>query len=612
MAGTRNPNRPPQKKIAESAAQSPDLMEIGATGLLQFGGLIYEEFQPQLSGLRARRIFKEMSENDPIIGSILFAVDMLIRQIDWKVEVDPERLDAAQESQRSKQNASPPSFLSSSLTRGKSRKPTSIEAQAEEYAIFVNSAREDMEEGWDALISNIMTMLVQGWSWFEVVYKLRSDPNSEDPTLQSKYDDRLFGWRKIPIRAQESLYRWEINPDNGDILGMWQMTPPRYQRIFVPYDRSLLFRTTTRKNNPEGRSALRNAYRAWYMKKIIEELEGVGIERDLAGLPVAWVPPSMLSPTATPNEVAVLAAIKKIVRDIKRDEQEGVVFPLAYDETGHKIFDFTLLTSGGRRHFDLDVTITRWDQRIAMTVLADFILLGHAEVGSFALGTSKIDMFTAALESWVKMITSTFNHVAIPRLMRVNGFPVSLAPLLTTSKINAVDLKDLSLYLTALSTAGMPLFPDEPLELYLREQAGFPPPSSELNAAVEQKKQQAELMTQMQVEGLKQKQVEGSTNGQANGDGQATATVPATTPGNGSKIPPKKGPPSSGRGNSGGGALTSAAAATRSMSTGAGAGSKSAGGGSNTSSGRGGSGQGGTSGSGPSTPGGPRQPGGPS
>jgi hypothetical protein len=330
------------------------------------------------------------------------------------------------------------------------------------------------------------------------------------------------------------------------------------------------------------------------MKKIIEELEGIGIERDLAGLPVAWVPPSMLSPTATPQEVAVLAEIKKIVRNVKRDEQEGVVFPLAYDETGHKLFDFQLLSSGGRRHFDLDATITRWDQRIAMTTLADFILLGHAEVGSFALGTSKIDMFTAALESWVKMVTSVFNHVAIPRLMKVNGFPMSLSPILTTSDINAVDLKDLSLYLQALSAAGMPLFPDEPLELYLRDQAGFPHPSAELHEAVQQKKDQADLMTQMQVEGLKQKQ-EQQANGQV--DGQ---------PANNGQIPAKSGPPSNGKGNSGGGALTNAARATASTASGAGGGSKaSSGGGKGVA--RGSTGNR-SSGGGPEAPGGPGGP----
>ena len=62
-----------------------------------------------------------------------------------------------------------------------------------------------------------------------------------------------------------------------------QLAPPSYKQVVIPMEKCLLFRTQTHKNNPEGRSILRNAYRSWYFKKRIEEIEGVGIERDLAG-----------------------------------------------------------------------------------------------------------------------------------------------------------------------------------------------------------------------------------------------------------------------------------------------------------------------------------------
>jgi hypothetical protein len=35
---------------------------------------------------------------------------------------------------------------------------------------------------------------------------------------------------------------------------------------------------------------LRTAYRPWFMKKRLEEFESIGIERDLAGLPIMWLP----------------------------------------------------------------------------------------------------------------------------------------------------------------------------------------------------------------------------------------------------------------------------------------------------------------------------------
>ena len=72
--------------------------EIGRTGQQRYGGVFYEEFLPELRGQRGIRAYKEMSENDDIIGAILFAVKMLIRNVHWGVQpggaeaVDARRL----------------------------------------------------------------------------------------------------------------------------------------------------------------------------------------------------------------------------------------------------------------------------------------------------------------------------------------------------------------------------------------------------------------------------------------------------------------------------------------------------------------------------------------
>ena len=42
-----------------------DLTELGNTGLPRYGGYVYDEILPELSGLRWRRIVREMATNDP-------------------------------------------------------------------------------------------------------------------------------------------------------------------------------------------------------------------------------------------------------------------------------------------------------------------------------------------------------------------------------------------------------------------------------------------------------------------------------------------------------------------------------------------------------------------
>jgi len=132
------------------------------------------------------------------------------------------------------------------------------------------------------------------------------------------------------------------------------------------------------------------------------------------------------------------------------------------------------LSTGGRRQFDTDAIITRYDQRITMTVLADFMLLGHEGVGTQALSVSKVELFLTSLTAYLSNIAETFNSHAIPRLMRLNGIDSSLSPILTYTPPKNIDLDAISKFVTSLAQAGAPLFPDTELENYLRGVAGLP------------------------------------------------------------------------------------------------------------------------------------------
>ena len=60
--------------------------EIGRLGQKRYGGFFYEEFLKELQGRKGVEVYKEMSENDDVIGAILYAIEMLIRQASWTVQ----------------------------------------------------------------------------------------------------------------------------------------------------------------------------------------------------------------------------------------------------------------------------------------------------------------------------------------------------------------------------------------------------------------------------------------------------------------------------------------------------------------------------------------------
>src|SRR3990170_1812311 len=83
----------------DGAERDALLIELGVTGLRQYSGQIVEEFLPILRGRRGMFVYREMSNNDPVVGSFLFAVEMLIRQVPWTVEPasdEPEDVDRAE------------------------------------------------------------------------------------------------------------------------------------------------------------------------------------------------------------------------------------------------------------------------------------------------------------------------------------------------------------------------------------------------------------------------------------------------------------------------------------------------------------------------------------
>ncbi len=435
-AGRSSPWRNPLSKATEPSAE-PTTGEIGTTGLKQSAGRIEEEFLPKLRGKAGIEAYKEMRFNDATVGALLFAIEMLMRQVTWRVE-------------------------------------PAGESQADlDKAEFLSQCVDDMSTTFTDFIAEVLTFVPFGFALHEPVFKRRLGKSS-DPKRDSKFSDGRIGWQKIPGRAQDTIDRWAFD-ETGELKGAYQQALPNLRDVFLPIERMLLFRASTAKGNPEGVSVLRTAWKAWYFKRRIEEIEGIGIERDLAGLPVMQVPPEILGANPTDEQRATRLALEQIVQNIRRDEQEGILVPLDYDDEGNERYKLSLLSTGGRRQFDTTSIVSRYDKRILMTVLADFIILGQDQVGSFALSSDKTELFAVAIGAWLDSIEKTIERHAIPQLFDLNTFAqTEEEPKLVHGDVETVDLQGLSDYVQKLASAGVLTGIDDVLENHLREVGGLP------------------------------------------------------------------------------------------------------------------------------------------
>lgn len=406
--------------------------EIGRIGQFRYGGIIYEEYLRELQGKKGVEVYKEMADNDETVGAILFVVEMLMRQCTFNVE------------------------------------PGGDTEKDKEAAEFIEQCMNDMQRSWGDTLSEIVSFLTYGWSYHEIVYKRRMG-KTKDPRTSSKYSDGLIGWRKLPLRSQDTLWEWQYEDGTDDLIGMTQAPPPTYEHFTIPIEKALHFRTKSRKDNPEGRSILRSAYRSWYFKKRIQEIEGIGMERDLAGFPVLTGPEGADLWDAEDQDMqTMLIAAQNIVTHIRRDAKEGLVLPYGWN--------LELLSAGHRRQFDTNQIIERYDKRIATTVIADFIMLGQQSTGSYALSSDKTRLFALAIGTYLDEICEVFNSQGIPRLIDINGDHfkgITDYPKMVHGDIEDANLDKLGAFISQMVTAGV-LIPDEPLEDFVRRAGNLP------------------------------------------------------------------------------------------------------------------------------------------
>jgi hypothetical protein len=425
--------------VGEVVEAASPWIELGTTGLKRTSGYLDEEFLPALRGRKGVQVYREMGDNDAITGATLFAIIQLLRNVDWPV-----------------------------IPPGKGK-------EAAEATKYVESLKDDMSHSWDDFIVECLSHLQYGWAWHEMVLKRRVSPWQRDGRLRSQHTDGLWGIRKLPIRAQETLQRWVFD-DDGDVIGMIQLAPPDYQIRTIPIQRSLLFRYGAHKGSPEGRSILRNSYRSWFYKKRLEEFEAVGVERDLAGLPMVTVPSDYLRAAKGSDQGKMVEAMRKMVRSVRRNEQEGIVFPAAFDpDTKQPLFKFELLGSGGARQFSTNELIQRYEQRQLMTILADWIMVGHdSSTGTYNLHVDKTGIFRAGVNSITAGIADVLNRHLIPRLFALNGWRMAELPKFQPGDVDAPDLLQLTQFLTGTAQLGFNWGPNAEMERYLRHAAGLP------------------------------------------------------------------------------------------------------------------------------------------
>lgn len=413
--------------------------QLGDSGTLGTGGIIFEEYNAQLQGIQGVKKFDEMRKSDGTVRAAMLVTSLPIRRAEWYV------------------------------------KPAGTETQDEEVAEFVQSALMEWIEGmtWDDVLRQALLMLPFGVMCFEKVYGVKEFDGKQYVTL-----------KKLAPRLPKSIMQWELNDKT---FGIQQI---RQDGVLaqIPGSKLLIFVNEREGDNWWGTSMLRAAYKHWYYKDKFYKIDAMAFERQGMGVPVMKMPQGY---TESDERKA-----KTVLENLRADGKQYIIMPTGYE------FEFANMGAGSTRDPQNSISHHNKEilQSVLAQFLELGMSAGGS--GSRAVSMDHSELFLKAMEAIAGTIVDEFNKNLIPELVDLNFNDIQKYPKLDFAGIEKVDMQSLATAYSALVTAGA-ITPTDDDQQYIRGAMGLPPRTQEdIDAGNEEPEEVAPVSAQPNQDGV--------------------------------------------------------------------------------------------------------------
>jgi len=388
---TQEKERPPRYrgKVRYANKTTPGVGDaMGVRGLKTFGHDINEQWKTILRDrTRRMKLYLEMRE-DIVIGTLLDAIKLPLLEASFTVE---------------------PAVANS---------PADQEA-----ADWLDTCLKKMDkQTWRSHVADCLDSLEFGFAVSEIV-------------LDKRADGRMW-LKNIDPRGQETCDGWDWDEDNPDIASAFRQRDPDTRKLYeIPLARCVHVTFRGRKGNPEGKSICDSLYESYRFYKRFKEYEGIGVERDVGGMPVATLP---AEGDITDDDQDKLEAALKGMRN---DEAMYLVAPAGVEVSPY---------GGGSKMYDVGAIIERYEKSMLGRMFGQFLKLGMDNVGTQALVKGSQGFFMLVLGGVQEYLKEAWNQQLIPYLFSFNQFDITELPTIEWEKPGDVDINAI---LTAISTA---------------------------------------------------------------------------------------------------------------------------------------------------------------
>jgi hypothetical protein len=421
--------------------------EQGYVGLNVVAGQVMEQCQEELRWPQAGTTYKSMMA-DATIASAVELIGIMLTRPKWTVRI-----------------------------------PKGYEKQLADKAKYLESCMNDMEHTWTDFLKQAVTAFQFGFCVNEIVLRYRRNENG------SKHNDGLVGIKKLPIRSQDTISKWEWSKNTRQLNGLYQNLNPMtneysgwdfifeqgttFEEKFLKRKKFLLFRNNPYKDSPVGKSPLDGAWLAWKYKTAYQEIESKGVMTDTHGFKILYLPHQYMSVDASDAYKESYNAYKAAMQNIHNAKQDTMILPLLTDEQGNKQFEFDIKNLTGSKAYDVDKIISRYSAEILQCLFADFLALGSNGSGSFSLAESKFSIVEMVIQSKLNEIKDQLNHQLVRVLFEENGFDTTVMPYFDYEPVTEVSLDDLGKFIQRVSAVNqLPRTPE--MTDWIMKQANIP------------------------------------------------------------------------------------------------------------------------------------------
>lgn len=409
-----------EQKIA--LARDKFLTKLGKSGVVILDGIISrEEYNKDLIGQTGLKTYDRMRRSDGTVRAALMVIKLPILGAEWGLKPADEK---NAEALRAKELC--------------------------EYSLFTNN-------NFESILREALTMLDFGFSLFEQVFEVAKVGGRQYVVLK----DLMF-------MKQTSLRKWSAGTETNEegkpveVPGITQLLL-NGDEAAIPEIKLSVFTHDKEGDNYEGIALLRAAYKHWYMKDVLYQIDAIAAEKQ--GLGILKVK----TPKAAKEEDKEKA--REIARE-QRSNEEAFIEEL-------EGYEFEFMDMKGKTTRDIVPSIQHHDRMILQSVLAQFLSIGSEKSGgSLAASDNQSELFLMAEEATAKVVASVFNDTVIKNICLLNGIPVENAPKLTYGRIGKDSIQVFSEALNKLFTSGA-VTPDPEVENYIRKVLHLPELSEE-------------------------------------------------------------------------------------------------------------------------------------